>query len=270
MAGQSVASGTAFEGRLQRLALAQGVFAERGLCPAATSDHRMLATDVDVLASEYRSTFHVARCHYECKTGKINVLDRVLWLAGLRHLLSADGSVLCVRDCDTTIVGFARTLGVEILTESQLCVIEAAVKIGPQVWPARSRFDVYVAAVAAWQKRWRPANAGNEWNFLKEILGFIQVDSWQSLEYRHLNRLTRYLSELPQTGAQSASDADAALCCAYAIAGLCVRLSQYLLAICYDIAPLAQAEARRFLTDRLIFGGHNPIHARSLERRWSG
>lgn len=46
-------AGPLLEARAQRLFLAQGSFAERGLLPTATADRRMLATDIDVLVSEY-------------------------------------------------------------------------------------------------------------------------------------------------------------------------------------------------------------------------
>ena len=73
-------AGAGLEARVQRLFLAQGVFAERHLFPTASPDHRMLATDIDVLISEYVSGFHVTRRHAECKGGKTRLLDRILWL----------------------------------------------------------------------------------------------------------------------------------------------------------------------------------------------
>ncbi len=58
--------GPGLEARVQRVFMAQGVFAERGLCPSASPSHRMLATDIDVLTSEYVSGFHLTRRHAEC------------------------------------------------------------------------------------------------------------------------------------------------------------------------------------------------------------
>ena len=56
-------SGVGLEARVQRLFLAQRVFAERHLFPAASPDHRMLAIDIDVLVSEYASGFNVTKRH---------------------------------------------------------------------------------------------------------------------------------------------------------------------------------------------------------------
>jgi hypothetical protein len=44
-------AGIELEARVQRLFLAQGIFAERGLLPSAGDGHRMMATDIDVLTS---------------------------------------------------------------------------------------------------------------------------------------------------------------------------------------------------------------------------
>ena len=78
--------GVALEARVQRLFLAQGIFAERSLYPAADAGHSLLATDIDVLVSEYASGYHLTRRHAECKSGKrVRILDRVLWLNGCAH-----------------------------------------------------------------------------------------------------------------------------------------------------------------------------------------
>ena len=96
------------EARAHRLFLAQGLFAERGLLPTATPDRRMLATDIDVLVSEYGSGFHLTRRHVECKSGKFALLDRILWLNGVRTLLRADSSYLVATDIDLSASDFAR------------------------------------------------------------------------------------------------------------------------------------------------------------------
>jgi hypothetical protein len=54
-----------------------GSFAERGLLPMPTPDRRMLATDIDVLVSEYGSGFHLTRGHVECKSGNFPLVDRI-------------------------------------------------------------------------------------------------------------------------------------------------------------------------------------------------
>ena len=99
-------AGLTFEARAHRLFLAQGSFAERGLLPSATPDRRMLATDIDVLVSEYGSGFHLTRRHVECKSGKFSLLDRILWLNGVRYAAARGQHLLDRRRC--------RSLGVRI------------------------------------------------------------------------------------------------------------------------------------------------------------
>ena len=94
-------AGAHLEARFQRLYLAQGVFAERSLLPAADTGRRLMATDIDVLISEYSSGFHLTRRHAECKSGRrVRTLDRILWLAGVRTLLGADASYLVLASFD--------------------------------------------------------------------------------------------------------------------------------------------------------------------------
>ena len=100
-------AGLTLEARAHRLFLAQGSFAERGLLPTATADRRMLATDIDVLVSEYGSGFHLTRRHVECKSGKFKLLDRILWLNGVRTLLRANSSYLIATDVDLSASDFA-------------------------------------------------------------------------------------------------------------------------------------------------------------------
>ena len=102
-------SGVLLEARVQRLFLAQGIYAERSLWPAADVGRRLLATDIDVLVSEYSSGFHLTRRHAECKSGRrVSTLDRVLWLNGVRSLLGADASYLVLRSFHEDAADFAR------------------------------------------------------------------------------------------------------------------------------------------------------------------
>src|SRR5262245_43403547 len=109
-------TGPELEARALRLYLAQGTFAERGLQPTATADRRMLATDIEVLVRQYTSVFHLTRRHLECKTGKIQPLDRILWLSGVRNLLRADSTYLVASDVDFGASDFAARLDVQLFS----------------------------------------------------------------------------------------------------------------------------------------------------------
>ena len=257
-------SGVGLEARVQRFFVAQGVFAERGLFPSASPDHRMLSTDIDVLISEYASGFHVTRRHAECKGGKIPLLDRILWLRGVRTLLGADGSYLIVPDFNKDASEFARALDIQLLTIKQLEGWEAAIPVLQDFWPCRSDFQAYDSARAAWMKLSGSKEADADWRFLREILGFIEIDSWLSFYYRHLNKLLRLIADVARQYERRYSDINLELCSRYCFSALLVRLCQYLLTICYDVSRLPVTDVGPYIHQRLIYGDQDPERTSGL------
>lgn len=257
-------SGVGLEARVQRLFLAQGVLAERGLFPSASPNHRMLATDIDVLVSEYVSGFHLTRRHAECKGGKIPLLDRILWLRGVRTLLRADGSYLLVPDFDKDASDFAQTLDIQLLTLKQLEGWEAAIPVVQDFWPCRSDYQTYDNARTTWMKLSGSKDADANWWFLREILGFIQIDSWLNFYYRHLNKLLRLVADIATQYERVKSDRDRDLCSRYCFSALLVRLCQYLLTICYDVSRLPVTDIGNYVYQRLTYGDQDPERTSGL------
>ena len=263
--------GVGLEARLLRVFLSQGSFAERRLWPAADARHRMLATDIDVLVSEYGSGFDLTRRHVECKGGKSRLLDRILWLSGVRTLLEAETSYLVLPTIDYDASRFAWGLNVQLMGAKQLTEWETSLKIPAGRWPCRSDFRTFETARSRWHKATRQRDADEVWRLLSEILAFVEVDSWLEFQYRLLNRLLRYLATLGEKFGNLDDDAEKALLCRYCASALLVRLAQYLLAICLDVTPVAGSELKNYVTERLTFGDQNPRYVQSIVRdtvRW--
>ena len=259
----STSTGITFEARAHRLFLAQGSFAERGLLPAATSDRRMLATDIDVLVSEYGSGFHLTRRHVECKSGRFSLLDRVLWLHGVRALLRADSSYLIAKDVDLSAAEFARALDVELFTEQHLHAWEKALEIPADSWPCRSNYVTFDSARRIWN-RLSTGERDEPWRVLRGALAFIEVESWLKFRYRRLNKLFRLIDEVSRIHTVGILNPDQELCARYVFSGLLVRLSQYSLAICADVAGILPIEVEKYLTNRLVFGDQDATQAAEL------
>lgn len=256
-------AGALLEARAQRLFLAQGSFAERGVLPTATTDRRMLATDIDVLVSEYVSGFHLTRRHVECKSGKFALLDRILWLNGVRNLLRADSSYLIATDVDLDATEFARGLEVELFTAKHLEAWEKSLGIPPDVWPCRSDYLTFDIAQSVWNKA---SDKDDEvWRFLRSALAFIEVESWLTFRYRVLNKLLRLLGEMPRFYDVNIQ-ADRELCTRYVFSALLVRFAQCLLAVCEDASRVLPTEVEKYLIDRLTFGDQDPEQATDLTR----
>jgi len=248
-------AGPLLEARAQRLFLAQGSFAERGVSPTATADRRMLATDIDVLVSEYVSGFHLTRRHVECKSGKFALLDRILWLNGVRTLLRADSSYLIAEDVDLEATEFARSLDVELFTTKHLDAWEKSIGISGDVWPCRSDYLTFDAARSVWRKA---SDKDDEvWRFLRAALAFVEIESWLTFRYRLLNKLLRLITQLSHYYHTVLED-DRELCARYVFSALLVRFAQYLLAICEDSSRVLPTEIEKYLTNRLTFGDQGP------------
>lgn len=261
---KKVDPGTLLEARVQRLFLAQGSFAERGLIPAATTDRRMLATDIDVLISEYVSGFHITRRHIECKTGKFPLLDRILWLRGVRAMLGADSSYLIASDVDLEADAFARSLQVEIFSVAQLESWEMSAGVDPDVWPCRSDHAVYDAARIVWNNRATMKDADDDWRWLRQGLLFVEVEGWRELRYRHLNKALRILEELAGRYPLIKVDPEKSRATRYLFSALLVRLAQYSMAVCADLLPIPRDERESYLTRRLTFGDQDPEQAAGI------
>lgn len=264
---QPKSDGTSLEAKVQRLFLAQGLFAERGLRPSATADRRMLATDIDVLVSEYASGFHLTRRHAECKSGKIPLLDRILWLSGVRALLGADASYLVGADLDLEASDFGRSLHIQLLTLKHVEAWEASLAIPPDAWPCRSDLQLYGPPRDRWRKLSSEQNADEMWRFLREALAFVEIESWLSFRYRHLNKTFRLFETLATKYQGEGVSHEQDLCSRYIFGALLVRLSQQLLAVCLDVTTVLPADVKKYLLDRLIFGDQDPALATGLIQR---
>lgn len=255
--------GALLECRVQRLSFAQGIFAERGLVPAASRDHRLLATDIDVLTSDYSPSFHATRGHFECKSGKIKPLDRVLWLSGVRALLNADASTLVMPAVDGEVVAFGRLQNIDIMTEPELDNLETCFSIQKDVWPARSNGAFFGGLKQSWAKAYGAKEPGESWRALKGILSFVEVDSWLQQDFRIINTLLRLLLEASGVYRSNIGE-DVKQCSAYCLNALTVRLAQLLLFVCRKYRGIHKNERKAILEQKLTFGETNPSQARGL------
>jgi hypothetical protein len=258
-----LSAGARLEARAQRFFLAQGLFAERELLPAATPDRRMIATDIDVLVSEYGSGFHLTRRHVECKSGKFSLLDRILWLNGVRTLLRADSSYLIASDADLDASDFARRLEVQLFTGQHLEKWEKAIGTPVDVWPCRSDFVTFDCARSVWSQL---SKSDEAWRLLRGGLAFVEVESWLTFRYRLLNKLLRMIEEVARLVDAGGLDNDQILCAKYLFSALLVRLSQYVLAICEDVGTIMPVEIESYLTQRLMFGDQDAFQATELTK----
>ncbi len=262
---QSSRAGTMLEARFQRLFLAQGVLAERSLIPSVDVSRRLAATDIDVLIYEYSSGFKLTLRHAECKSGRrVRVLDRALWLNGVRAMLQANSSFLVLQSFSEGAAEFARSLGVDVITVKQLTALEADLNVPEQMWPNLSAFSLFDPVVENWLKIGKPGSASEIERLVRDAIQFIRLDSWRQFRYALLNRLLRTLQLLSNESTRLATETDSMLSCRYTASMLLVRLSQYLLAICHDVSRVPVSDLDKYLFDRLVFGDQDAERSRVI------
>ncbi len=258
-------AGISLEARVQRLFLAQGIFAERSLFPSADVNHKLMATDIDVLASEYSSGFHLTRRHAECKSGRrVSTLDRVLWLNGVRSLLGADASYLVLASFDEDAADFARSLDVDVMTVKQLETWENALKIPENQWPNRSDFKLIEPIRKRSGDLGKKQDSSKEDRVVRQAIQFVEIDSWRVFSYGRLNRLLRMLKQLSDVSQGAIQKNATSVNIRYSASALLVRLSQYMLAMCHDVSRVPVSDLHSYLLNRLLFGDQDPVRARSL------
>ena len=261
---QEMTKGLGLESRVQRLFLAQGIYAERGLNLSADQEHKMMATDIDILTTEYASGFHLTRKQIECKGGKTRLLDRILWLRGLKELVKTDTSYLVLPNFNESASDFARALEVDVFTVDQLGIWENAFGIPADHWPNRSNFQVFDTAKRRWWKSSGEKNALRGWSEFRKATQFAEIDSWFHFQYSLLNKLFRMLELISEQYKSSEDNSDLRTASKYVASALLVRLSQFLLGMCYDLTQVPMSDIDSYLSRRLTFGDQDPQKATKL------
>lgn len=258
--------GESLEARAQRVFLAQGIFAERYL-RVTTGDRRTrkTATDVDVLLSEYSSTFHLTRSHIECKGGKsFHILDRTFWMHGVKDLLGATASYFVLDEFDPEVMRFARDLGIEFLTVQTVTKMEESYGVPQNVWPYRSDYEVLSPILTSWRKAAKRSE-DRTWSELGTVREFIEEESWPNFRYGLLNKLFRQLENLSTLASARHLDTEALRYFGnYCTGALVVRLSQYLMFVCRDVLTMGGVTRDDYLRTRLTCGDQDPHAARTL------
>lgn len=263
-------SGEGLEARLQRLLIALGTHAERGLIVRTSPQESRIVTDIDVLGVNYTQDFHRSVLHAECKGEKrAKTLDRMFWLVGVRKLLQADRSILVMQSHDSSSSAFARALEIETLSFNSLQELEDRYSISKDWWPGRTDY-----------KRWDnlqptrdrysslPSLTDELSDSIKQLYALCYEDAWRSSPYGPLNRLLRLMGRIAEDSKSTELTPAVLQVVRMSISYGLVRLSHYLLNTCQDLVIRQPSDRSTFLSDRLIFGNQNAVQMRMLTERY--
>jgi len=247
-------SGAPLEARVQRLFMCQGAFAERQLFVRAAGENSNLVTDIDVLAHDYNINLHHRRIYAECKGGKnVRILDRLVWICGVKKIIDAEFAYLIVNHCDQSSLSFARSQGVEVLQISGLKALENSLWIGNSFWPGRSNISkcfVIESKIANTIKN-RISEELGQW--LNKAAQLWREASALSFSYGRLNVLFSILEEFQLLINRGIAENDKEMV-KYALSALFVRLSQYILFAASDTLNMPKSEREKYLSVRMAIG----------------
>ncbi|HJT30526.1 MAG TPA: hypothetical protein VJ783_00560 [Pirellulales bacterium] len=233
---------------------------------AARGDSKMV-TDIDVVAHDYSINFHHRKIYAECKGGKNrSALDRLVWVRGVKEAIAAEFAHLVVDHCDPSTVLFARTLGIEILQGASIDALESALRIRKDFWPGRSNLHGYSEMECQIREVLKNKTRGDP--FAEWLIR--AAESWRestalTFSYGRLNTLFGILLDSRDivTSVTGAHQTDIL---AYALAGLLVRLSQYVLFAASDTLGMTRLDRSRYLAERFTSGNLDIEHSRRILR----
>jgi hypothetical protein len=262
--------GAGLEARVQRLFIALGMHAERGLNVRTGRRDTRMATDIDVLATVYAQDFHRSIYHAECKGEKnAQILDRVFWLAGVRKLLGAERSLLVILKDDPISREFAKRLDVETLSSNVLRDMEDTYKISDSWWPGRANYHVWDNLHPTRSKYDSVADMNDR--LLAQVRSMYLLcyeEGWRGQPYAPLNRLLRLFSEMGEESKRLKELTPSLLqVVRLSVSYGLVRLSHYLLTLCRDVVAMQPIERSQYLADRLMFGNMDALQSRAMTDR---
>lgn len=134
---KAVTKGDQYELRLARLLFFEGAFVKRAIDLNMSFGEGLTVTDLDILAITFSEDFRVFEAIGESKTAQgrkgPKLVDRLLWLVGLRDLVAADAAfVATAKSASDRVRGLARRLGVEVFDEEDVSNRENIVGIDEQ------------------------------------------------------------------------------------------------------------------------------------------
>lgn len=230
--------------RLSRLLSRQGYFVRRNV-PISTytageyKSKRIDITDIDVLGFRWDVDFARSSLVCECKSGaKAKPLDRCFWLAGVMKYFDARKGYLIVKESGSVPRRIGQQLGIAVLSETNLSVLEKRFNIQTDKWFG-SMSPMLNEKTTEYRKILKSV-------FPKQ-LNYLVYGYWKDAEYFQLKRLLAIGREV----ANKLSDTEATKWFAYEL--LCL-LSSSMATFCNQLF-LSETGNLRDETSTELFGG---------------
>ena len=240
-----------FEYRIQRLLFHRGFFARRNLTIRSYFyPDSVDVTDIDVLGIRFSDNFHPEVTICECKSGRTNgTVDRILWMNGLSHYLSADNCVFARPRIKAKIKNFANELGVIPVDSSLLIEMEKNNEI-PDEWIGSFDYKYYESRIPKYYTSIRRDPK------LSKVYWLLRSRFWFD---NNITRLKKSLTGLDILVNHNETEAQRWL-----LFESCILLSISIIWLCHEAHPFTSKERSDYIKDMLTTGLGSKENAKKL------
>lgn len=234
--------GIQLEGRIQRLLFNQGYFAVRNIfIPGHSRASGVTTPDIDVMGYSFTEDFLLTKVIYDCKSGKSQAVNRILWLQTMARRVKADRAYMVRPSTPRDIKLYGLAEGVHFIDLDRLTKMEQDY-LGSLPVITGSTTPEFLTASEQLRMAVKDPNIG-------QALGIVRTNFW----------FTPSCAALKQVVGQYER-----LCPVNTLPGLSNPALQWLkailinlfivgiLRICSDVSTLAPKEREQVLRQRLV------------------
>ena len=247
-------NGKILEARYHRIMICKGFCTFRNVI-IQTSNNEKIATDIDLLAYKYNETLDKYLVNTECKSGNIEVFDRLFWLNGLSTFLRSNKSTLIVNKITDEYIDFAKILNIDIVSMNEIEDIEKSLNLEPAIWPGLSDYEIYDPCFSNIDTYGKIDGITNKTiNLIKDINKNCRLFIWKGFNFNSFNRQIRLLNELVKENENAKNNEEQLTICQLFLSILLISLSHSLIYICHEVFLRPKTERLEYLKQKLIYG----------------
>jgi len=247
-------SGKTLEARYHRIMIKKGFCTFRNVI-IQTNFNDKIATDIDILAYKYNETLDKYLVNTECKSGNIEVFDRLFWLNGLSTFLKSNKSSLIINKMTDEYIEFAKALNIDLISMNEIDDIEKSLEIDINTWPGLSNYELFDACFTSIESYGRIDGITDKAisNF-KEINKNCRLDIWKGFSFNSFNRQIRLIKDLLKENENAKTNIEQLTTCQLFLSVLLISLSHSIIFICHEIFLRPKTERLEYLKQKLIYG----------------
>lgn len=246
--------GKILEARYHRIMIRKGFCTFRNVL-ILPEHNTKIATDIDLLSIKYNETLDRYLINTECKSGNIEVFDRLFWVNGVGSFLKSNKSSLIVNKYITEYIEFAKALNIDLISTNEIDDTEKVLNISPDSWPGLSAMHIWDDCFISIEKYSNiPGVSDKLVQYFKEANRYSRLDVWKGFNFNTFNKVIRLIRDIVKEADGFKSKIEVITLCQVYISILLILFSHSIIHICHDIMLRPKTERFDYLKAKLTFG----------------